>query len=43
MVEVEGKTYYRKIVDMIELDYYSECKVVLFRCEWINVNSWGLK
>jgi len=39
MVEGEGKSYYGKITDIIELDYYSECKVVLFRCEWAKVNS----
>ena len=43
MVEANSKTYYGKIVDIIELDYYSECKVVLFRCDWVNVNSRGLK
>ena len=39
MVEAEGKTYYGKIVDIIELDYYSEYKVVLFQCDWVNANS----
>ena len=43
MVEAEGKTYFGKINDIIELDYYSERKVVLFRCDWVNVNSRGLK
>ena len=43
MVEVEGKAYYGKINDIIELDYFSENKVVLFRCDWVNVNSKGLK
>jgi len=43
IVEADSKTYYGKIVDIIELDYYSECKVVLFRCDWVNVNSRGLK
>ena len=39
MVEVEGKPYYGKITDIIELDYFSECKVVLFRCDWVDVRS----
>jgi len=39
MVEAEGKPYYGKITDIIELDYFSECKVVLFRCDWVDVNS----
>jgi len=43
MVEAKGKTYYEKINDIIELDYYLECKIVLFQCGWINVNSRGLK
>lgn len=43
MVEADGKTYFGKINDIIELDYYSEYKAVLFRCDWVNVNSRGLK
>jgi len=27
-------TYYGKIVDILELDYYNHFKVVLFKCEW---------
>ena len=42
-MKADSKTYYGQIVDIIELDYYSECKVVLFRCDWVNVNSRGLK
>ena len=43
MMEANSKIYYGKIIDIIKLDYYSECKVVLFRCDWVNVNSRGLK
>ena len=43
MVEVECKAYYGKINDIIELDYFSDNRVVLFRCYWVNVNSRGLK
>lgn len=39
MVEAEGKPYQGKITDIIELDYFSECKVVLFRCDWVDVSS----
>jgi len=39
MVEVEGKPYHGKIIDIIELDYFSEYKVVLFRCDWVDVSS----
>jgi len=39
MVEAEGKPYYKKITDIIELDYFSECKVVLFQRDWVDVSS----
>ncbi|XP_020968056.1 uncharacterized protein LOC107618653 isoform X3 [Arachis ipaensis] len=26
--------YYGRIIDIVELDYYSQFKVVLFKCEW---------
>jgi len=41
IVEADNKTYCGKIVDIVELDYYFECKVVLFQCDWVNVNSRG--
>ncbi|XP_057756143.1 uncharacterized protein LOC130975353 [Arachis stenosperma] len=32
---IEAKVaYYDRIVDMFELDYYGQFKVVLFKCEW---------
>ena len=43
MVEADGKTYFRKINHIIELDYFLEYKVVLFCCDWVDVNSRGLK
>ena len=39
MVEADGKTYYGALKDIYELDYYGIFKVVLFRCDWININS----
>ena len=39
MVEANGKPYYGKMIGIIKLDYFSECKVVLFRCDWVDVNS----
>ena len=39
MVEADGKPYYGKITDIIELDYFSKYKVVIFRCDWVDVNS----
>ncbi|XP_052107465.1 uncharacterized protein LOC127740505 [Arachis duranensis] len=42
---IEAKvTYYGRIVDMFELDYYGQFKVVLFKCEWYTVakDNFGL-
>ncbi|KAK5833217.1 hypothetical protein PVK06_017035 [Gossypium arboreum] len=37
---VEGNVeYYGLITDIIELDYYGRWKVVLFRCDWADVNT----
>ena len=41
--EADDKSYFGKINDVIELDYHSEYKKVLFPCDWVNVNSRGLK
>ncbi|KAH0729589.1 hypothetical protein KY290_000721 [Solanum tuberosum] len=30
-------TYYGRIVDIVELDYFSHFKVVLFKCDWYEV------
>ena len=44
MLEADGKPYHGKITDIIELDYFFEWKVVLFCCDWMDVNSsWGRK
>ncbi|KAK5846280.1 hypothetical protein PVK06_002563 [Gossypium arboreum] len=42
---VEGNVeYYGLLTDIIELDYYGRWKVVLFRCDWADVNtSRGIK
>jgi len=32
-------TYYGRIVDIVELDYYSHFKVVLFKCNWYEVEK----
>jgi len=39
MVEVEGEIWYGRLVDILELDYYGEYKVVVFQCEWVDINS----
>ncbi|KAK5811797.1 hypothetical protein PVK06_027170 [Gossypium arboreum] len=37
---VEGNVeYYELLTDIIELDYYGKWKVVLFRCDWADVNT----
>ncbi|KAK5811764.1 hypothetical protein PVK06_027132 [Gossypium arboreum] len=37
---IEGNVeYYRLLTDIIELDYYGRWKVVLFRCDWADVNT----
>ena len=30
-------TYYGALTDIIELNYYDEFKIVLFRCDWVDV------
>ncbi|KAK0601149.1 hypothetical protein LWI29_021662 [Acer saccharum] len=32
-------SYFGNVVDVIELDYYGGRKVVLFKCDWIDINS----
>ncbi len=39
MVEADGKNYYGALTDIYELDYYGNFKVVLFRCDWVDINS----
>ncbi|KAG8491052.1 hypothetical protein CXB51_014206 [Gossypium anomalum] len=37
---VEGNVeYYGLLTDIIELDYYGRWKVILFRCDWADVNT----
>jgi len=44
MVEAEGGHYYGAVTEIVELDYFSTCKVVLFRCDWVDIRpSRGLK
>ncbi|XP_057794604.1 uncharacterized protein LOC131010913 [Salvia miltiorrhiza] len=33
------KKYYGSIIDIYELDYYGKGNVVIFRCDWVNINS----
>lgn len=37
-------TYYGILTDIIEINYYGRFKIVLFKCDWVNVNHGkGLK
>ncbi|XP_020082508.1 uncharacterized protein LOC109706120 [Ananas comosus] len=36
--EIDGVNYYGRLRDIIELNYYGNFKVVLFKCDWIDVH-----
>jgi hypothetical protein len=31
---VDGETYYGKLTQIIEVEYYNRTKYVLFKCDW---------
>jgi hypothetical protein len=33
---VDGKTYYGKLTQIIEVEYYNQTKYVLFKCDWVD-------
>ncbi|KAH0781461.1 hypothetical protein KY290_001059 [Solanum tuberosum] len=35
----DSLTYYGRMVDIVELDYYGHFKVVLFKCDWYEVEN----
>ena len=39
MIETDGKTYYGALKDIYQIDYYKIFKVILFRCDWVDINS----
>ena len=39
MVEADGKTQYGVLIHIYELDYYENFKVVLFRCDWVDIKT----
>ena len=39
MVEADEKTYYGVLTHIYELDYYENFKIVLFQCDWVDVNT----
>jgi hypothetical protein len=41
---VDGKTYYGKLTQIIEMEYYNRTKYVLFECDWAdNTRGRGYK
>jgi hypothetical protein len=41
---VDGETYYRKLTQIIEVEYYDRTKYVLFKCDWTdNTRNRGYK
>jgi len=34
VLTVDGETYYEKLTDIIEVEYYDMTKYVLFKCDW---------
>ncbi|XP_056698013.1 uncharacterized protein [Spinacia oleracea] len=38
MVEADGEAYFGKVMDIYELNYYRAYKVVLFRCNWVDIH-----
>ncbi|KAL2942199.1 tRNA dimethylallyltransferase 1 [Bienertia sinuspersici] len=39
MVEADGETYYGKVKDIFELNYYGDFRVILFRCDWVDIRK----
>ncbi|XP_057248231.1 uncharacterized protein LOC125493632 [Beta vulgaris subsp. vulgaris] len=37
MVEADGQEYYGKLKEIFELDYYGSFRVVMFRCDWVDI------
>lgn len=38
-VEADGQTYFGVLTDIYELDYFGSFKIVLFRCDWVDITS----
>ncbi|XP_021866163.2 uncharacterized protein [Spinacia oleracea] len=37
MVEADGQEYYGKLKEILEFDYYCSFKVLMFRCDWVDI------
>ncbi|XP_074301486.1 uncharacterized protein LOC141632881 [Silene latifolia] len=42
VVEADGETYYGKLKDIYELDYFGQCEIVMFNCAWVDIHR-GVK
>ena len=42
IVDANRQAYYGRLTDIYQLDYYGSSKVVVFHCNWVDINS-GLK
>ena len=42
-MDVDGKPFYGVLTDIIELDYYRKFKIVIFKCDWVDVRTSGTK
>lgn len=43
IVIVEDKPYYGLCVNMFDLDYYSDLRVTMLKCDWVDINSFLCK
>jgi hypothetical protein len=40
----DGLTYYGKLTDIIEVEYYDRTKYVMFKCGWADTTrTWGIR
>ncbi|KAL2893666.1 Monocopper oxidase-like protein SKU5 [Bienertia sinuspersici] len=39
MVEADNQEFYGKLKAIYELDYYGSYKVVMFRCDWVDIHK----
>jgi hypothetical protein len=36
VLTINGLTYYEKLTDIIEVEYYDKTKYVIFKCDWVD-------
>ena len=37
MVEANGYSYYRRLIDILEVDNLGSYKVMVYRCDWVDI------